>query len=329
MIQNFIIGTYSQNGIYMLQFHNGSFSLLNKLDAFENCSSLCYSKNNIYGIIEYSERNRYQNGALISVSSNFLDNQAFSILGKGPCFILLDDLRNLLYIANYGDGTIDVFLLDNTGCVISPIYHKTFTSHSRIHHIAFSEDKSTLFVTDLGDNKLYAYKIIFENQTLDLKEFSIYTFSAHTAPRHLAIYADNIYVITENSCELYHFTFSESFGFHLVNCVSIMNGNKTIHDTGCAIRISEDGQFIYTSIRGKDCINVFTASPELKQIQSISCFGKTPRDIQFDITQNYLFCANQNSETICIFKRNGKTGLLQYETLYHIDNPAYILPYEI
>ncbi len=328
MSQNFIIGTYSQNGIYSLQFHQGSFSLLNTLDTFENCSSLCFSKDKIYGIIEYSQRNIYQNGALICVSPNFLDHTAYSILGKGPCYILLDDLRNLLYIANYGDGTIDVFLLDDHGCVISLIYHKTYTSHSRIHHLALSEDKSTLFVTDLGDNTLYAYKIIFEKQTLCLEEIGIYTFPAHTEPRHLAIYTNNVYVITENSCELYHFTFSELSGFHLVHCIPIIN-DKMDGDTGCAIKISEDGQFIYMSIRGKNSIYVFTTYPTLTFTQTISCFGKTPRDIQFDMTQNYLFCANQNSGTISIFKRNKNTGLLQYDSLYHMNNPAYILPYEI
>ena len=35
-MQNMLIGTYSQNGIYTLQFHDGSLSLLNTSDTFEN-----------------------------------------------------------------------------------------------------------------------------------------------------------------------------------------------------------------------------------------------------------------------------------------------------
>ena len=329
MIQNFLVGTYSQNGIYKLQFNNGILSFLDKLDTFENCSYLCHTPNNIYGIIEYSERNIYKDGALISVTSKLSAPYVFPILGNGPCFILLDDTRNLLYIANYGDGTIDAFLLDENGYIVSSIYHKTYTSHSRIHHIAFSEDKNILFVSDLGDNKLYAYKIIFENQKLGLQDLDNYRFLNGIGPRHLVVYLNNIYVITENSCELYHFTFSETSGFQLVNSLSILGNDKAENDTGCAIRISKDGQFLYTSIRGKDCIGVFTTIPELTQIQTISCFGKTPRDINFDILENYLLCANQNSGTICIFNRNKKTGLLQYHNCYDIDNPACILPYEI
>ena len=34
MIQNFLVGTYSQNGIYKLQFNNGILSFLDKLDTF-------------------------------------------------------------------------------------------------------------------------------------------------------------------------------------------------------------------------------------------------------------------------------------------------------
>lgn len=328
-MQNMLIGTYSQNGIYTLQFHNASLSLLNRSDTFENCSYLSYSSNHIYGIIEYSERDIYKDGALISMTPTFSNQYAFPISGKGPCFILLDDIRNLLYIANYGDGTLDVFLLDSNGNIISSIYHKSYTSHSRIHHLTFSEDKNMLFISDLGDNKMYAYQIIFENQTLELKELSYYAFPNGTSPRHLAIYQNHIYVITEDSCELYHFTFSENTGFHFVNSISILGNDRRENDTGCAIKISQDGKFIYTSIRGKDCIYVFSSTPEVNLIQTISCFGKTPRDIQFDIFENYLLCANQNSGNISIFNRNPKTGLLQYNNSYHIDNPACIIPYEI
>ena len=328
-MQNMLIGTYSQNGIYTLQFRDGSLSLLNRSDTFENCSYLSYSSNHIYGIIEYSERDIYKDGALISMTPTFSNQYAFPISGKGPCFILLDDIRNLLYIANYGDGTLDVFSLDTNGNIISSIYHKSYTSHSRIHHLAFSEDKNMLFISDLGDNKIYAYQIIFENQTLELKELSYYAFPNGTSPRHLAIYQNHIYVITEDSCELYHFTFSENTGFHFVNSISILGNDRRENDTGCAIKISQDGKFIYTSIRGKDCIYVFSSTPEVNLIQTISCFGKTPRDIQFDIFENYLLCANQNSGNISIFNRNPKTGLLQYNNSYHIDNPACIIPYEI
>ena len=328
-MQNMLIGTYSQNGIYTLQFRDGSLSLLNRSDTFENCSCLSYFSNHFYGIIEYSEKEVYKDGALISMTSTLSNQHAFPILGKGPCFILLDDIRNLLYIANYGNGTIDVFLLDINGNITSSIYHKQYTSHSRIHHLTFSEDKNILFVSDLGDNKIYAYQIIFENQTLELKELSYYSFANGTSPRHLAVYLNNVYVITEDSCELYHFTFSENTGFHFENSISIVGNDRTANDTGCAIRISKDGKFIYTSIRGKDCIYVFSTTPELNLIQTISCFGKTPRDIQFDIFENYLLCANQNLGSISVFDRNQKTGFLQYNNSYHIDNPACIIPYEI
>lgn len=329
MMQNMLIGTYSQNGIYTLQFRGGSLYLLNTSDTFENCSYLSYSSNHIYGIVEYSEREVYKDGALISMTSTLSNQHAFPISGKGPCFILFDDIRNLLYIANYGNGTIDVFLLDVNGNITSSIYHKQYTSHSRIHHLALSEDKNMLFASDLGDNKIYAYQIIFENQTLELKDLGYYSFAKGTSPRHLAIYLNNIYVITEDSCELYHFTFSENAGFHFVNSISIVGNDRTANDTGCAIRISKDGKFIYASIRGKDCIYVFSTTPELKLIQTTSCFGKTPRDIQFDTFENYLLCANQNSRSISVFDRDQKTGLLQYNNGYHIDNPACIIPYEI
>ena len=44
MEQEFLVGTYTQNGIYKLSFNNGTF--YNKLsdNTFENCSYLCKNK---------------------------------------------------------------------------------------------------------------------------------------------------------------------------------------------------------------------------------------------------------------------------------------------
>ena len=328
-MEKFIIGTYSQEGIHNLNFNNGSLSFNNSFDKFENCSYLCAFKNNIYSIIEYSEKAIYKNGALISLSCNFDNCNSVFLTGNGPCFILLDTYRNLLYIANYGDGTLDIFSLDTNQNINKLIYHKTYTSHSRIHHIVLSEDKNYLFVVDLGDNKLYSYKIKYENYEIELLELYYYCFDENVAPRHLVTYSDNIYVITENSCELYHLKFSETCGFSLIDCSYLFNSEKHDNFTGCALRISSDNKFIYASVRGKNCISIFETSPKLKIIQEISCFGNIPRDINFNDSQNYLLCANQSSNNISIFNRNQKTGLLQYNNSYYIDAPACIVNYEV
>ena len=112
----------------------------------------------------------------------------------------------------------------------------------------------------------------------------------------------------------------------MINSVNILPDNIKIEKnfTGCALKISSDKKFIYTSIREHNSISVFD-SGALELIQNISCFGEIPRDINFDESQNYLLCANQKSSNITVFERNKKTGYLNYLSSYPINSPACII----
>lgn len=304
----------------------GNFLEIKKSNSsFENCSYLCKNKDIIYSTIEYSNNLNYSNGCLITRNCNLLPINKNDILGKSPCHITLDKLRNLLYISNYEDGSIDVFSLNSAGIVNELIYHKSYCNNSHIHYTALSEDNRFLFVVDLGNNSLSSYEILYKNLNFELKEFYSYKFTNSSGPRHLAVNKNNIYVITETSCELYHLVFSEETGFSLINNVSIFPSyvQKNENTTGCAIKLSNDNKFIYVTVRGNNSISVFDAS--LNLIQNISCYGKTPRDISLDNSQSILFCANQNSSDISIFKRDIKTGHLLFKSKYPINNPACII----
>lgn len=83
---------------------------------------------------------------------------------------------------------------------------------------------------------------------------------------------------------------------------------------GLAIRISDDGRFVYASNRGHNSIAVFAVSEKeqlLECIQIISTEGDFPRDFALDPTNDYVLCANQNTDNLTLFARNKETGLLE------------------
>lgn len=294
-------------------------------NSFENCSYLCRNKNIIYSTVEYSSNPNFTNGHLICRNYNLLPITKNNILGKSPCHIALDKSRNLLYISNYEDGSLNIFSLDYNGLVNKLIYYKEYGNDSHIHYIGLSEDNKFLFVVDLGRSILFSYEITFENSNIELKELFTYNFNNNSNPRHLIISKNNIYLITEKSCELYHLRFSPTTGFSLVNKVSILPAGTEIYEntTGCAIKFGKHNKYIYVTIRGNNSISIFDTS--LNLIQNISCYGETPRDINFDKSQNYLFCANQTSSNITVFEVNKKTGHLLFKSKYPIDSPACII----
>ncbi len=326
MKENLLIGTYSTVGIFELEFNNSILKYITQNNSFENCSYICTNSNIIYNIVEYSDNPIYANGCVISRNRNLCPINKTFLNGKGPCYLTIDKQRNMLYTANYGDGSIDIFDLNIDGSISKPIYHKKFFQNSRIHQICFSSDNKIVFITNLGNDTLYAYKILGDKTNFKLLELDKYKFPTGSGPRHLVIKENNLYVITENSCELYQITFSENNSFNFINCVSILpNVQKQDNYTGCAIKISNDGSFIYCSVRGHNSISVFDTNNSLELVQNISCYGNTPRDISFNLSEDFMFCANQNSNDISIFSRNKKTGSLNFENKYSINSPACII----
>lgn len=317
-----LIGTYSDIGIYKLEFGNGFMSLIQQENSFENCSFICNNKDLIFSTVEYSNNPSYSNGLLVLRDSKLSILNSYEIYGNSPCYSYFDDSRDLLYIANYMDGSLNVYSINSENKSCKFLFKKAFTNHSHIHCIDLSKDKSILLVTDLGDNKLYAFDIFYEDDIFDLKLISCYSFDVNSGPRHFVTDENNIYLITENSCELYHLVFDRSSGFKLINRCSILPDNtKHSDDTGCSIKFGLNKNFLYTSVRGRNIINVF--SLDLVSVQTISCYGKTPRDLF--VLDDYLLCANQNSDSIAIFDIEKNTGKLNYKNFYSISSPACII----
>lgn len=322
MSEILLVGTYSDIGIHKLEFGNGFMTLIQQENSFENCSFICNNKDLIFSTVEYSNNLSYSNGLLVLRDFKLSILNSYEICGNSPCYSYFDDSRNLLYIANYMDGSLNVYSISSENKSCKFLFKKAFTNHSHIHCIDLSKDKSILLVTDLGDNKLYAFDIFYEDDIFDLKLISCYSFDANSGPRHFVTDENHIYLITENSCELYHLVFDRSSGFKLLNRCSILPDNtKHSDDTGCSIKFGLNKNFLYTSVRGHNIINVF--SLDLTSIQTISCYGKTPRDLF--VLDDYLLCANQNSDSIAIFDIEKNTGKLNYKNFYSISSPACII----
>jgi 6-phosphogluconolactonase len=69
---------------------------------------------------------------------------------------------------------------------------------------------------------------------------------------------------------------------------------------------------LYLSNRGANVISIFSvaADGKIKLIGQQSTQGNTPRNFMIDPKGEFLFVANQDSDTIVLFRINQKTGKL-------------------
>ncbi|MPM69562.1 6-phosphogluconolactonase [bioreactor metagenome] len=239
--------------------------------------------------------------------------------GAPLCYVAVDETRQLVYGANYHKGEVNVYrILDNGGIeAVESLYHQEETGphknqdHAHVHYTDLTPDQR-LVVCDLGTDRVYTYDVA-ENGKSTLAA----TFVAEpgTGPRHLVFHPTQpiAYLFGELDSTVSVLAYQENGSFEKLQKISTLPEDFTGENGGAAIRISNDGRFLYTSNRGHNSIAVFEISSngeQLSAIQNISTEGDFPRDFALNSTNEFLVCANQNSDNLTLFTRDAQTGKL-------------------
>ena len=323
--QDVYIGNTSTNGIYKYKFKNGELIKADREEnsqtkVFERCTYLALNKKHLYSVVEKEdgiivEYQREQNG-LKYIEKNLS-------YGKGPCHIEIAPKNNLLFVSNYIDGYYTIFKINSNGVIGNPIYHKIENKKkSHAHCIKVASNGKFFCVVDLGADLL----IVYEIKNNIIKEVDRLKFKNNTEPRHIAICKNIIYLITEKSCELYTIRFKNN-KLEILDVKSLLPQNIKIKDnyTGCAIKVTKDFKNIYTTIRGHNSISVFKIkNNKAEMVQNINCGGDLPRDLELDKAENYVLVANSDDNKISIFRRDKKSGKLEFKNSEETESPTCV-----
>ena len=185
--------------------------------------------------------------------------------------------------------------------------------HSHVHYTDLTPD-NRLVVCDLGTDRVYTYDVSKEGKLTALAEFVA---EPGTGPRHLVFHPTNqkiAYLFGELDSTVRVLQYDAAHGsFTEKQKISTLPEDFQGENGGAAIRISKDGIFVYASNRGHNSIAVFAVSPDeytLENSQISSNAGDFPRDFALDPENNYLVCANQNTDNLTLYSRDAATGLL-------------------
>lgn len=247
---------------------------------------------------------------------------SFSAGGADPCHICLSPDQRLLFVSNYSGGSLAIFVLDSsgrilqrasllqhTGCGADPIRQEK----AHVHCCAASED--LLYVCDLGTDTICVYDI---TGYVPIESLRI-TLPAGSGPRHLTLSGDKIYCITELSCHILVF---QKIGkkVRLVQDMPVLKDADLSSSTGAAIHILPGGKKLAVSIRGRDCIAVFSLFPDGRLSSPvISDCPSVPRD--FLATGNYILVGSQSEDVIHAFQLDDITLQLR-DTGFYAKVPA-------
>jgi 6-phosphogluconolactonase len=245
--------------------------------------------------------------------------------GGGACHLVVDKTGKMLFVANYGTGSVASFAIHADGS----IGEKTgFDQHSgssvnpkrqsgpHAHEVVLSPDNRFLFVPDLGTDQIKIYRVDAAHSTFVPNEPPFASVKPGLGPRHFTFGrgARFAYVVCEMGSSVVVFAYDSAKGsLTPVQTVSTLPADFSGEDNSAEIQVGRSGRFLYASNRGHDSITVFAIDPAkgtLTSIQVVSTKGNIPRNFVIDPAGKYLIVANQKSNQMVVFAINQKTGQL-------------------
>jgi 6-phosphogluconolactonase len=248
-----------------------------------------------------------------------------SSYGEGPCHVVVDRTGENVFISHYGDGNLTVLSLFEDGQIGSVSDAKKFTGNSinaerqqspHIHSTVPSHDNKFLYVMDLGTDKIYIYEFNAEEGTLKSASTPEVSVVPGAGPRHFTFHpsGDFAYLAEELTSTVAAFSVDRVTGALtlLQDSVVSLPENFTEQNTSADIHTDVSGKFLYVSNRGANVLSIFSIASDGKimLIGHQDTNGKVPRNFLVDPKGEYIFVANQDSDSIHIFKVNSKTGKL-------------------
>ncbi|XPF93017.1 lactonase family protein [Colwellia sp. RE-S-Sl-9] len=337
--EHFLIGTYtkeSSKGVYKVTLDPTTQSFTNEgvIATAENPSYLALSKNQstlfaATGSTSGSVDRLTWNNEL----GQYNLAQQMKDLGQGTCHISLNPQETQIAIANYGSGDVHLFNVDTQTQELSKAgYFKNSgkgpslrQEKPHMHFVTWDIAGKFLYSVDLGTDEIK----VFNSNDKTFTPSVAAKLPAGDGPRHMIFHPTKpwVYAVNELTNTIAVFTQNEVTGkLTQTQHVEIAEGRGD-KNISSAIKISNDGQYLYAAVRGINEIAVLKINDDgkVKFIQSHTTLGNWPRDITLSANQDHLLIANQNSNTVTVLKRDVKTGLLTSTDMkLDISIPSYI-----
>ena len=320
------------DGIYCFVFDpaSGSLQLMHAKPA-TNPSYLCIpSAKYLYTHTEVLEAKKPRVQAFKIDKSDFslqvINGQ--EIPGGFPCHINFSQKNNCVLVTCYETGNTIIYPVAEDGKLLPAAkvlqhevssVNKLRQERAHAHAVVIDEIFTNIIITDLGIDKVMVYHIDANNGEFEEKLEQAVTLPPGSGPRHIAVHVQtkHAYVLNELTATITVMRYGNG---HLAPLCTYETLPEDLRATAsaAAIRISDDGKFIYTSDRGDNCITILRFDSNNETLEIIGrqkTLGKTPRDINLDPTGNWLLAANQDSDSIAIFKVDKNTGMIKPEHL--------------
>lgn len=317
MKQNYILGGYTRianDGLYETNFDPETLTFTNTRQIAEltNPTFAALSENRKLLFALYQGEDLGGVIAFEKTKEGWQELDRLAATKKMGSHIEYRDDTRTIYVSNYHEGALDVYSLDENNQLwhIQRLHHG---QRSNVHYAGVSRDNTMLFVADLGKDTVTTYGFKDEGQLSELFELSL---PKGAGPRHIVEHpnAPVIYVISELSNEIYVLRVSVDGTLVKIQQLDILH-HASRDASSAAIKITDNGQYLYTSTRYDNRLASFLVSQQdgtLEKIGEVSSEVVVPRDFAMDESERYLLVPDQDSNELALFERDVETGELHF-----------------
>jgi 6-phosphogluconolactonase len=331
------VGTFSvrgSEGIYVYDFERstGAFRLIQAMRTLESPTFLTvHPSGKFLYSVNRGRVSSHKNSGSVSAYSIDKESGKLTLLnhkpsyGNGPCHISTDQTGKLVFISNYAEGNLVVFPLSSDGslgeCADSIRFtgkgiHKERQDKPHIHSATPSPDNRFLFVTDLGMDRIYSFKIDLHSGHLTPAQRPYTEVKPGSGPRHFTFHPDgkHAYLAEELTSSVASFSYQKKTGTldliedQVVALPADFKGTNTSAD----IHTDASGKFLMMSNRGHESISLYAIEKngKIKLQETVNTGGGKPRNFLVDKKNEFVFVAHQDTDNIVLFKWQAKKGKL-------------------
>ncbi|MGI8869910.1 MAG: lactonase family protein [Mycobacteriales bacterium] len=241
--------------------------------------------------------------------------------GAEPCHLSVAPDGRWLIVANYASGSIAVLPLDSDGWLpgdrVDLVEHHgsgpdpSRQSGPHAHNVRFSP-AGHLFAVDLGTDTIFTYRL--DGASGEIESIATRRTPPGAGPRHIAFdRSGHAFVACELDSTVLAYGVDAASGVleHLATAPAVHGAFETDgpeRNYPSEIAVGGDGRFLYVANRGTDVLTVFTidnGSPQ--SVADVPTGGANPRG--FVLVDDLLLIANQNSNSIAVFRVDTATGI--------------------
>ena len=343
-------GAANGRGIYLFEVDpiTGHMKLVKLAAETPSPSWLCLhpSRKFLYAVNELST---YQ-GNNGSVSAFAIDSKTAELVhlntvssqGAEPTHVSIDASGKFAFVANYAGGSMAVFEIRPDGSLseatevhrdessLGPTKAKdaptgsfAISGHDAPHaHMALADPQNRFVIqTDLGQDRIYVYRLNSENGHLNPASIPFASVPAGDGPRHFAFHPNGrwMYSIQEEASTLIFFRYDPQAGsLTAMQTISALPSGFEGTNFCSEMIVSSDGRFLYAANRLHNSIATFAinATGHLSHLDDTPTQGDYPNHIVIAPGGRFLYVCNQRSDQITSFRVNARTGLLRFTGAY-------------